>query len=193
VKVLEGKDKLGYVETGSFLSKAGLLLQMPEKLSATLEIGYEIQVRVRLKTELEPHQERRFQRALQNFALANGVRDLLLRNDLLFGQNFHGIYALRIPLPDLEDTAKCSTTNELEKLKVARGQGALRLEGRSMGRTEMNGRSIRNRAESYDARPTLNCSKVTCMRISPVTGSFSGEQSLNKMDRRGQSHSQPHH
>ena len=57
------------------------------------------------------------------------MRDLLLLNNLALGQDLHGIYALRITLPHLEDPAERPTADELQELEVAGGERALSLRG----------------------------------------------------------------
>lgn len=55
------------------------------------------------------------------------MRNLLLRHDLSFGENFHRIYSLGIAFPNLEHLPKRSASDQFEELKVAWGERTFRL------------------------------------------------------------------
>jgi hypothetical protein len=44
--------------------------------------------------------------------------DFLLGDDLSLGQDFHGVDTTSILLSDLEDSAECTSSDELEKLEI---------------------------------------------------------------------------
>lgn len=118
--MLEREDKLRDVEPRPVFRETGFPLQMPEELATALEVGDEIEVQLCLEAELQADQERTLQRSLENFALADGVRDLLLRHDLLLGEHLHCIYALCVTLSDLENAPERPAPHELEEFKIAR-------------------------------------------------------------------------
>jgi hypothetical protein len=126
--MFQSQDQLCDVELGTLLREPGLALQMPEEFTARFEIGDEVQVGVCLEGELETDEERRLKRSLQDLALADGVGDLLLRDDLALGEDFHGIDSLGVPLADLEDSAESASSNEFEELEVAWSERSLGLE-----------------------------------------------------------------
>ena len=127
VQVLQRQDKLRDVKPRPLLREPGLALQVPEQFAAALEIGDEVEVRVRLEAELEPDEERRLERPLQDLALADRMCHLLLGDDLLFRQDLHGVYPLGVPLADLEHLAERAPADELEKFEIAWGQRAFGL------------------------------------------------------------------
>ena len=86
---------------------------MPKKLSAALEIRYEIQVRICLEAELESDEERGIQRALEDLAFPNGVGDFLFCYNLLFGEDLHGIDTFCVLLADLENLPKGPSSDKL--------------------------------------------------------------------------------
>lgn len=119
VEVLERKDKLSDVEACALFAEAGLALEVPEELAAALEVGDEVEVGVGLEGELEADEEGALEGALEDLALADGVGDLLLRDDLALGEDLHGVDALGVLLADLEDAAERAAADELEELEVA--------------------------------------------------------------------------
>src|ERR1700733_3709965 len=95
---------------------------MPEELPTALEIGHQVKICICLETKFQSHEERGVQGTLQDLALSNCMRDFLFSNDFLLGQDFHGIYTLRIPLPDLEHFPKGPPADELKKFKISGGE-----------------------------------------------------------------------
>lgn len=94
---------------------------MPEELSTALEVRYEVQIGVGLEAKLQADEEWRIEGSLQDFALSDGMGNLLLGHDLLLGEDFHRVNPLGVLLPHLEDLAERSATNELQELEVSRG------------------------------------------------------------------------
>jgi hypothetical protein len=125
VQVSKGQNEFGNIESGSLLRELGLTLEVPEELASALEIGDEVEILIGLEAELETYKEGGFEGTLKDLALANDMSDLLFGDDLLLGQDFHGVDALGILLADLEDFAESATADKLEELKVARGEGML--------------------------------------------------------------------
>jgi len=97
---------------------------MPKELATGLEICDEVEIGVRLEGELEADEKGGLERALEDFALADGVCDLLLCDDLLLGKDLHCVNPAGVALADLENFSKGATADELEKLEVARGEWA---------------------------------------------------------------------
>ena len=126
VQVLERKGEFGDVEPRAIFSEPGLSLQVPEELSARLEIGHEEEFLVGLEAKFETDQEGTFERRLEDLALADGVRDLFLGYDFLLREHLHGIDSLRVPFSHLEDTAEGALADKLEDLKVTRLERAFR-------------------------------------------------------------------
>lgn len=124
MEVFEGESKFCDVETSALLGEAGLALEMPKELTSTLKVSDKIEFSVRLEAKLEADEERRVEGTLKDLALTNGVCDFLLGDDLLFGQNLHGVYTPCVYFADLEDFAKGADTDELEKLEISRGEGS---------------------------------------------------------------------
>lgn len=124
VEVFEGEGEFCDVETSALLGEAGLALEMPKELTSTLKVSDKIEFRVRLEAKLEADEERRVEGTLKDLALTNGVCDFLLGDDLLFGQNLHGVYTPCVYFANLEDFAKGADTDELEKLEISRGEGS---------------------------------------------------------------------
>lgn len=120
VEMLKGQHKLSNVEPCTVLGEAALFLEMPEQLSTALVVGDEVELLLGLEGELEADEEGALERALENLALADGVRDFLLGDDFLLGENLHGVDTLRVLLADLEDATKGATTDELEELEIGR-------------------------------------------------------------------------
>ena len=94
---------------------------MPKQLSPALEIRHEIQIRIRLEREFQANEERAVQRPLEDLALPNRMRNLLLRNDLALREHLHRVDPLRVLLPHLEDTPERPSADELQELEVPRG------------------------------------------------------------------------
>lgn len=164
--MLQSQNKFGNVEPRAFFTKAGLTLEVPEEFAATFEISDEVEIGVCLEAKLESDQEGRFEGSLEDFAFSDGMGDLLLCHDFLFGQDLHGVYPLCIFLADLEDLAKSAAANELEKFEIAWSEGTLGLEGRK--------RKMKVRTnEKAGCVRTLYCSYVIWTRISPLTASSS--------------------
>lgn len=57
---------------------------------------------------------------MEDLAFANGVRDLLFRDNFLLGKNLHGVDSTSILLANLEDSTESASTNKFEELKVGR-------------------------------------------------------------------------
>jgi hypothetical protein len=120
VQVLQRQDQLRYVKPRAVLAESALLLQVPKQLAATLVIGDKVKLFLRLERKFEADEEGTFQGALQNLALANGVRDLLLCHNLLFREHLHRIDTASILFAHLENAPKGAAADELEKVKVGR-------------------------------------------------------------------------
>lgn len=70
--------------------------------------------------------------------------DLLLLYDLALGQDLHGVYALGVPFPDLEDPAERPAADKLQELEVSGRQCALGLHDvRPRARNEKHSRQPR--------------------------------------------------
>jgi hypothetical protein len=52
--VFQSQHQFGDIEPCSFLAEAGFLLKVPKQFSPTLEIRYEVKVRIGLEAELKP-------------------------------------------------------------------------------------------------------------------------------------------
>ena len=127
MEVFESEYELGDIEARALFAEACFLLEMPEKLSAALEVGDEIKVCLSLEGKLEADEEGRVKRTLEDLAFADGVRNLLLRDDLLFGEDLHGIYAPRVLLAHLENPTERAPADELEEFEITRREGTLGL------------------------------------------------------------------
>lgn len=125
--MLQSERELSNVEPRPILAEPSFLLQMPEQLASTLVVGDEIQLLLRLERKLEADEEWAFKTALQDFALADSVCDLLLGDNLLLGQHFHGVNTAGVLLSDLEHTTEGTATDELEELEVCGPQVCLGL------------------------------------------------------------------
>jgi hypothetical protein len=111
--MLQRQHQLGDIKPCPLLTKLGLPLQMPKQLPAALEIRDEVKVRVGLKAKLQSDEKRRLDGALEDLALADGVRDFLLGDDLLFREHLHRVDSLGVLFPDLKDAAERAASNEL--------------------------------------------------------------------------------
>lgn len=120
VKMFQSKDQLGNIEPCPIFAETTFLLQMPEEFTTALVVGDKVQLGISLEREFQSNKEWTFQRALEDLAFANGVRDFLLRNDFLLGENLHGVDSTSILLANLEDSAKSPSTNEFKEFKVGR-------------------------------------------------------------------------
>jgi hypothetical protein len=127
VQVLKSQYQLGDVESSPGLGESPFFLQMPEKLPSALVIGNEKEVIFRLKTKLEPYEEGRIQRLLQDLPFSDCVRYLFLGHYILLGKHLHSVDPLCVALPNLEDFSERSPTNQLEDLKVLGGKMNLAL------------------------------------------------------------------
>lgn len=110
----------------------GFPLKMPKEFATAFKVGDEIKVQFCLETEFETDEEGTVQRSLKDFSLANSMGDLLFRNNLFFREHLHGVYTPSIPLPDLEDFAKCAPADELQELKVSWSQSPFSLRGKQL-------------------------------------------------------------
>jgi len=95
---------------------------MPEQLSSTLVVGNEVELLLGLEAELESYEERAFERGLKDLSFSDRVSDFLLGDDFLLGEDLHGVDSLGVSFPNLEDSSKRSSTDELEELEVARSE-----------------------------------------------------------------------
>jgi len=129
VEVFEGEGEFCDVETSALLGEAGLALEMPKELTSTLKIRDKIELGVSLEAKLEANEERRVERTLKDLALTNGVCNLLLGDDLLFGQDLHGVYTSCVDFADLENFAEGADANELEKFEISWGERSTGLRG----------------------------------------------------------------
>jgi hypothetical protein len=132
VEMLQRQHQLGNIEPRPLFRKPTLLLQVPEELPPALVVRHKIELLLRLERELEADEEGALERGLKDTALADGVGDLLFGDDLLLGEDLHGVDPFGVALADLEDAAEGASANELEKLEVARGEvlfGLMRGEG----------------------------------------------------------------
>lgn len=130
VEVFEGKSEFCDVETSALLGEAGLALEMPKELTSTLKVRDKIEFGVCLEAKLEADEEGRVERTLKDLALTNGVCNFLFGDDLLFGQDLHGVYTPCVNFADLEDFAKGADANELEKFEISWGERSTGLRGR---------------------------------------------------------------
>jgi len=128
VQMLKSEHQLGNVEPRTRLGKPAFLLQVPEQLSTALVIRHKEQVVLGLETEFQSDQEWRVEGLLQDLSLSDGMGNLLLGDDILFGQHLHRVDSLRVPFSHLEDLAEGSTSDQLENLEVFRGQVNLALQ-----------------------------------------------------------------
>jgi len=129
VEVFEGEGEFCDVETSALLGEAGLALEMPKELTSTLKIRDKIELGVSLEAKLEANEERRVERTLKDLALTNGVCNLLLGDDLLFGQDLHGVYTSCVDFADLENFAEGADANELKKFEISWGERSTGLRG----------------------------------------------------------------
>lgn len=93
---------------------------MPEQFTTAFVIGDKIQLGISLERKLQPNKEWTFQRALEDLAFTNSVRDLLFCHDFLLGKNLHGVDSTSILLANLEDSTESASANKFEELKVGR-------------------------------------------------------------------------
>lgn len=118
VQVLQREDQLGNVKPRPGLGKPAFLLQVPEQFPSALVVCDKEQVILCLEAEFQPDEEGRIERLLQDLALSDRMRDLLLCDDILLGQHLHGVDTFRVPFPNLEDFAKRSPSDQFEDLEI---------------------------------------------------------------------------
>ena len=121
MQMLQRQHKLRNIKPRAILRKPRLLLQMPKQLAAALKIRNEVQIGISLEAKFQTDEEGGVEGLLEDLALADGVGDLLLGDDLALGEDLHGVDALRVLFADLEDAPEGAAADELEELEVARG------------------------------------------------------------------------
>src|SRR5882762_4521622 len=104
--------------------------------------------------------------------------DFLLRYDLLLRQNLHRVNPLRVALTDLKYPSERSATNQFQKFKIPRSKRPsslqIGLKSRSTRDTFKSAPSPQTPTIHVELKlRTMDCSKVICTRISPLTTSFS--------------------
>jgi hypothetical protein len=118
VEMFQRENQFGDVEPRPILAESSFLLEVPEKLSPALVVGNKVQLLFRLERKLEADEEGALQRSLEDLPLADSMRDLFLRHNLLLGEHLHGVDSAGVLLSHLKDAAKSPAADELQEFKV---------------------------------------------------------------------------